>query len=173
LLSRTTYFFTAISLIDQIHRYGFTIEANHEILSIWLILVTKSDGDEVASVTLHAALGILLRFGAAMLRAGAPAFRVRQWMGVVARAMELDTVTVAFSLDSVTASVIRGDEHAMLIKEIEPPGVNVWRIGALEEIAKTATSGEFCSDLAPRCCARGRPHSGCGSGWAQWRARWS
>lgn len=93
------------------------------------------------SIPLNAELHALLSFGSAMLRAGATAFRVRQWMGVMAKSMDIDSLSVAFALGSVTASVTRGVEHAMMITEVGPPGVNVWRIGALEDLAKRAKSG--------------------------------
>ena len=93
------------------------------------------------STSLNAELLALLSFGSAMLRAGATAFRVRQWMGFMAKSMDIDSLSVAFALGSVTASVTRGVEHAMMITEVGPPGVNVWRIGALEDLAKRAKSG--------------------------------
>ena len=62
-------------------------------------------------------------------------------MGVMAKSMDIDSLSVAFALGSVTASVTRGVEHAMMITEVGPPGVNVWRIGALEDLAKRAKAG--------------------------------
>ena len=67
------------------------------------------------SIPLNTELHALLSFAAAMLRAGATAFRVRQWMTVMARTMDIDSLSVAFALGSVTASVTRGVEHAMMI----------------------------------------------------------
>ncbi len=95
-------------------------------------------------------------FAAAMLRAGATAFRVRQWMGVMAKSMDIDSLSVALaSLGSVTASVIntRGVEHAMMITEVAPPGVNVWRIGAPEDLAKRAKSGMMPNQITAEIAA--------------------
>ena len=96
--------------------------------------------DRSTFIPINTALHALLSFGAAMLRAGATAFRVRQWMGVMARSMDVDSLSIAFALGSIAASVIRDVEHAMMIMEVGPPGVNVWRIGALEDLAKRAKS---------------------------------
>ena len=105
------------------------------------------------SIPLNVVLHALLSFGAAMLRAGATAFRVRQWMGVMARSMDIDSLSVAFALGSVTASVTRGVEHAMMITEVGPPGVNVWRIGALEDLAKRAKSAMMSDQIMAEIAA--------------------
>ena len=104
-----------------------------------LIMIPARSGRST-SIPLNTELHALLSFGAAMLCAGATAFRVRQWMAVMARTMDIDSLSVAFALGSVTASVTRGVEHAMMITEVGPPGVNVWRIGALEDLGKRAKS---------------------------------
>ena len=88
---------------------------------------------------------LLLWFGTSMLRAGNTAIRTREWMEVMARKMGFDAVSVSLSLDSITASVRRAGEWATAMREIGPPGINVWRIGELERLAKTAGPG-----LAPR-----------------------
>ncbi len=98
--------------------------------------------------TLTDALECLLRFGASMLRAGDTAFRVREWMGVIARAMGLDALSVQVALGGITATARRGDERATLVNEIGPPGINAWRLGALEHLARTSKPGMTPRDLA-------------------------
>jgi len=92
----------------------------------------------------------LNRFGAAMMRAGDTAFRVREWMGLVARGMGLDALSVNLALGSVTATARRGSEHATLVAEVAPPGINAWRIGALEHLAHTAKPGITPRELADK-----------------------
>lgn len=100
-------------------------------------------GDVPADLT-HT-LDSLLRFGAMMLRAGDTAFRVRQWMGVLARGIGLEALAVHITLGGMTATARRGSEHVTLAEEIAPPGINAWRLGALERLARETTPG-----MAPR-----------------------
>ena len=53
-------------------------------------------------------LDLLLRFGAMMLRAGDTAFRVREWMGVIARGFGLDALAVHVTLGGMIATARRG-----------------------------------------------------------------
>ena len=85
----------------------------------------------------------VLRFGAQLLRAGGTAFRVRQLMGVVARGMGVDALSIQLGLGSITASGQRGSERATLMCEVGAPGVNTRRIGAL----KTQNLGPRTQDL--------------------------
>jgi threonine/serine exporter ThrE len=73
------------------------------------------------------ALDSLLHFGTSMLRAGDTAFRVREWMGVIARAMGFDALSARVALGSIEATGRRGDERATLVREVAPPGINAWR----------------------------------------------
>jgi uncharacterized membrane protein YjjP (DUF1212 family) len=93
------------------------------------------------------ALDSLLRFGASMLRAGDTAFRVREWMRVIAGAMRLDALSVEVTHGAMTGSARRGDEHAALVREVAPPGINAWRVGELEQLARTAQSGLTPAEL--------------------------
>ena len=94
-----------------------------------------------ASPPLSDALEVLLWFGALMLRAGNTAVRTREWMHVMARKMGFDAASVSLTLDSVTASVRRSGEWATAMREVGPPGINAWRIGELEQLAKTVGPG--------------------------------
>lgn len=97
-------------------------------------------------------LDVVVRFGAAMLRAGGTAFRVRQWMGVLARRLGVEELSVAIALGSVAASGRRGEARATLVREVGEPGVNAARIRALEELAggsaDPATAGALAARLA-------------------------
>lgn len=83
----------------------------------------------------------VLRFGALMLRAGNTAFRTRHWMGAVGRAMGIDALAVHVSVGAMTATARRGGELITLASEVAPLGVNAWRIGALERLARSVSSG--------------------------------
>jgi uncharacterized membrane protein YjjP (DUF1212 family) len=96
------------------------------------------------------ALDSLLRFGGSLLRTGDTAFRVREWMRMVARAMRLDALSVEISLGTISGSARRGDEHATLVHEIAPPGINAWRIGELEQLARTAQPGLTPAELTAK-----------------------
>src|SRR5690242_14531324 len=87
---------------------------------------------------------VLLRFGTAMLRAGNPAVRTREWLEVLAHKMGFEALAVSLSLDSVTVRARRSGEWTMAMREIGPPGINAWRIGELEQLARTAGA-----DLGP------------------------
>src|SRR5947209_4158653 len=84
------------------------------------------------------AVEVLLRFGVSMLGAGNTAARTREWIDVMARKLGFDAVSVNLSLDSITMSVRSADQWITAMREIGPPGINVWRIAELEELAKTA-----------------------------------
>jgi uncharacterized membrane protein YjjP (DUF1212 family) len=101
--------------------------------------------DQAAAPASGDALDVLLGLGAAMLRAGHTAIRTREWMEVVARKMGFDAASVSITFDSVTASVRRSGEWATALREVGPPGINVWRLGELEQLANTAGTA-----LAPR-----------------------
>lgn len=90
-------------------------------------------------VPLTEVLGLVLRYGALMLRAGGTAFRARQSMAAVARGLGLDELSMQLSLGSIMATGRRGDESATLIREVGPPGVNSRRIRELEALALDLT----------------------------------
>ena len=119
-------------------------------------MTTSTDRNHAAapsSATLTEALEGLLHFGAAMLRAGDTAFRVRNWMRVVAGRMGLDALAVQMALGSIAASARRGSELAALVREIGSPGVNVWRIDALEKIARSTQPEITPRELATKLAA--------------------
>ena len=102
--------------------------------------MTPSPGQVVAvapsAVGVSEALEEVVHFGATLMRAGDTAFRVREWMGTVASRLGLEQLSVHLALGTVSASARRGDERATVVLEIAPPGVNAWRIGALEALAR-------------------------------------
>ncbi len=97
----------------------------------------SSLGTPEQQATLTESLDVLLRFGAAMLRSGDTAFRVRDAMGLLAGNLGIDQIAVHITINGMTATVRRKDEHVTLASEMSPPGINAWRIGALERLART------------------------------------
>ena len=94
------------------------------------------------------AMDVLLGFGTLMMRAGNTATRTREWFEVIGRKMGFDAISISLSLDSITASVRRSDERITAMREIGAPGINVWRIAELEQLAKT--TGSTPSEIAVR-----------------------
>jgi uncharacterized membrane protein YjjP (DUF1212 family) len=82
------------------------------------------------------AMDVLLDFGALMMRAGNTATRTHEWVEAIARKAGFDAISISLSLDSITASVRRAGERVTAMREIGPPGINVWRIAELEKLAK-------------------------------------
>jgi uncharacterized membrane protein YjjP (DUF1212 family) len=67
---------------------------------------------------------------------------------VTARTMGFEAISISLSLDSITASVRRSGECVTAVREIGPPGINVWRIAELEQLAKAPVSTP--SEIAQR-----------------------
>jgi uncharacterized membrane protein YjjP (DUF1212 family) len=88
-----------------------------------------------------------MRFGILMLRAGDAAFRVRQWTGVVARALGIETLSLQVALGGMSLTARRDHEHVTLVSEVAPIGINAWRIGALERLAHEASLGLTAREL--------------------------
>ena len=80
-------------------------------------------------------LAIVLRFGAAMLRSGDTAFRVRDAMGQVAKALGIEHLAVHITIGGMTATAQAGAETVTLAREMAPLGVDASRIAALERLA--------------------------------------
>ena len=106
-----------------------------------------------SSALLTEMLEALLRFGTQLLRAGDNACQVRRLMGMVARRMGFDALSMQLGLGSITASGQRRSEGATLVREVGASGVNSWRIGALEELASTAPPGMTPHELATKLAA--------------------
>jgi len=81
------------------------------------------------------ALDVLVRVGAAMLQAGNTAVRTCKWVDAIAAKLGLQSVAVAVSLDSITASVRHRGEWLTAMRQLGPPGINVSRIAQLEQLA--------------------------------------
>src|SRR5262245_21315340 len=97
---------------------------------------TYQKKDQTAAPT--EAADVLLSFGTAMLRAGNTASRTREWIGIMARKLGFDEVSVGLSLDTITASLYRSGIGTTMLREIGPLGTNAARIAALEQLARTA-----------------------------------
>jgi uncharacterized membrane protein YjjP (DUF1212 family) len=110
----------------------------------------RPEATDASPAALAEALECLLRFGASMLRAGDTAFRVREWMDAIARVMGIDALSVRLALGSIAATARRGGEHATLVADVAPPGINAWRIGALENLARGAQPGMTPTELAAK-----------------------
>ena len=90
---------------------------------------------------LREALEVLLRFGTLMLRAGDTAFRVRESMNMLATSMGIESLSLHITINGMTATVRQGGEHVTLASEVAPLGINAWRIGALERLARSNWPG--------------------------------
>jgi len=110
----------------------------------------RGPGEEEDEAALKEALDGLLRFGAMALRSGATAFRVREWMGAIARGMKIESLAVHISLGAMTATARRGGATATLASEVAPIGINAWRIGAVEKLALAAPAGISPAGLTAR-----------------------
>jgi uncharacterized membrane protein YjjP (DUF1212 family) len=101
---------------------------------------STSEKDARPSSTSTDAIEVLLDFGASMMRAGNTAARTREWIEAIGRKMGFDAISISLSLDSITASVRRSSERVTAMREIGPPGINVWRIAELEKLARASVS---------------------------------
>jgi uncharacterized membrane protein YjjP (DUF1212 family) len=90
----------------------------------------------------------LLRFGALMLRAGNPSFRVREAISLLARPFAIDLLSLQVTLNGMTATARRGEERATVALDVAPVGINVRRLGALERLAEEAPPGLTLAKLA-------------------------
>lgn len=98
--------------------------------------------------SLTASLDVILRFGAAMLRSGDTAFRVRDAMGLLAKALGIDHLDVHITIGGMTATAGAGGETVTLTREVAPLGVDASRIAALERLARTSRPGLAAEALA-------------------------
>jgi len=110
----------------------------------------KNKTSPPSSPALVEALEGMLRFGSDMLRAGNTAYRVRQFMGEISRALGVDALSVHVGLNTITASGRRNGETATLVSEVGTPGVNTARIQALEKLVRTNLPGITPQELTKR-----------------------
>ena len=99
--------------------------------------------------TVRETLDVVLRFGQIMLRAGDTAFRVHDAMTVLATRFGIERLSVQIALNGMTATARRGDELVTIACEVGPPGINAWRIAALEKLAREGR-GELTPDALAR-----------------------
>lgn len=94
------------------------------------------------------ALEVLTQFGASMLRAGNTAIRARELMELMALKLGFDAFAVNLSLDSITVNGRRSGQWTTIMRMLGPPGVNAWRIGQLEQLAKAVEPGTPPHEIA-------------------------
>ena len=104
----------------------------------------------LSGATVVERLDVVLRFGAQVLRAGDPAFRVRQAMATVARSQGLERLSLQMGLGGIFGTARHGGETATVLREVGTPGVNAWRISALYELARDTPAGAGPSELEAR-----------------------
>lgn len=100
-----------------------------------------------AEAALTQAVDALIEFGGLMLRTGTEAFRVRQRMRELARAMGIDALALHVLLGSIEVTVRRGDAHVTLVGEVGPLGIDARRLGDLERLARGAQPGLTAAEL--------------------------
>jgi hypothetical protein len=71
-------------------------------------------------------------------------------MEMMARKIGFDEMAISLSLDSITATVRRSLELTTTMRVIGPPRVNAWRIGELEELAKSGGPDIGLRDIATK-----------------------
>ena len=98
--------------------------------------------------TLTGALESVLRFGALMLRAGDAAFRVHEAMGLIATSLGIEQLSLHITVRGMTATARRGGEHVTLASEVGSLGIDAWRLGALERLARDSKPGLTPAALA-------------------------
>src|SRR5712671_5551629 len=91
--------------------------------------------------TLTGSLDVVLRFGAAMLRSGDTAFRVRDAMGLLAGNLGIEQLAVHITLGGMTATAQAGTQSVTLAREIAPLGIDASRTAALEQLARSSKPG--------------------------------
>jgi len=64
--------------------------------------------------------------------------------------MGFDALSVSLTLTSVVASACRGGDQITMMREVEPPGINALRIGALEQLAQAVMPGMASEAIAAK-----------------------
>ena len=93
-------------------------------------------------------LDVLMRFGAAMLRSGDTAFRVRDAMGALSKSLGIERLAVHVTIGGMAATAHAGAETVTLAREVAPLGVDASRIEALERLARSSKPGLTAAALA-------------------------
>ena len=90
----------------------------------------------------------VLRFGTLMLRAGDEAFRVHEAMGLIASSLGIEQLALHITVRGMTATARQGGEHVTLASEVGSLGIDAWRLGALERLARDSRPGLTPAALA-------------------------
>lgn len=96
---------------------------------------------------LAAAVAVLLRFGAMMLRAGTVSHRVRDGVDRLATAMGVAPVVLDLAFDGMTLTARRGGESHTAATRVVGYTVDAYRLGALERLAGAAQPGAAPAEL--------------------------
>jgi uncharacterized membrane protein YjjP (DUF1212 family) len=96
------------------------------------------------------ALEVLTQFGVSALRAGNTAIRTRELMESMALKLGLEAIAVDLSLDGITAGARQSGQWLSMMRMLGPPGINVSRIGRLEQLAKAVQPGTAPHEIAVR-----------------------
>lgn len=96
------------------------------------------------------ALEVLTQFGASMLRAGNTAIRTRELMEAMALKLGFDAIAINLSLDSITTNARHSGQWTTIMRMLGPPGVNAWRIGQLEQLAKAIEKSTAPHEIAAK-----------------------
>jgi len=96
------------------------------------------------------ALEVLTQFGASALRAGNTAVRTRELMEAMALKFGFEAIAVNLSLDSITANARHSGKWISTMRMLGPPGINVSRIGQLEQLAQVVGPGTAPNEIAAR-----------------------
>ncbi len=83
----------------------------------------------------------VVRAGTLMASAGTGAYRVKEAMNRVGRALGLDSVQAEVTLNTVVATCARGERSHTLVGTIPAVSVNAGRIGALETLSLSTRPG--------------------------------
>lgn len=104
----------------------------------------------------------VLRTGTLMAAAGTGAYRVKEAMNRVGRALGLDGVQAEVTLNTVVATCIRGERTHTLVGAIPSVSVNAGRIGALETLSLSTYPGMSVAEINERldAIAATRPRYG-------------
>jgi uncharacterized membrane protein YjjP (DUF1212 family) len=95
----------------------------------------------VVSDRLAADVACLLRYGAAMLRAGTVSVRTRESIGRLSAAIGLDRITVDLTFDTITLTADAAGQNVTSTIRVTGYGINVARLGALDRLGRDARPG--------------------------------
>jgi uncharacterized membrane protein YjjP (DUF1212 family) len=99
---------------------------------------------------LAAALHVLIHFGEALMRSGAPSFRTMLAIERMAAVLQVEKVEAMVIPTGILASVYSGDEHRTQLIRIHSLGVDMNKIYHLEDLSRTIQLGVTPAQLEAR-----------------------